>query len=265
MPRPGPDPMSSGAARGRRATAARPPLRRVLPACAPPRTPWMNACTLSALASILRAPVRLARCRHRRAASIARSRSADMLQPFASWRSMTVMVEMAPALFASSLASDSLAVAPSLQHVGGAELVQRGDPADREILAGGDLVRPLEGRACRVHVARPLRPPDDLQRIERDVGRPAVQAGRLGLPERPVSELASLAPCHPRRPRSRRRLHRPGWTAPGSPRSSAMARAAARCSAASAGLSSDMVRAALTLISASRRGSIPAVFSLPIS
>ncbi len=49
-----------------------------------------------------------------------------------------------------------------------------------------------------------------------------------------------------------------------SPTSSAMARAAARCSAASPGLSSDMVLAALILISASRRGSTPADCSLAI-
>ena len=115
-----------------------------------------------------------------------------MLQPLASCRSITVIVEIAPALFASSLASASRAVLPSCSMSTVPSSCRAVIRADGEVLVGGDLIGALERRSRRLHVARPLGPPDHLQRVEGDVGGPARQSGRLGLRQRSVRELAGL-------------------------------------------------------------------------
>ena len=69
--------------------------------------------------------------------------------------------------------------------------MQRADPPDRELLALGDLGRPLERRARGSEIADALPAADDLERLERDFCGPAFKPSRLGAGERAPRERSA--------------------------------------------------------------------------
>ncbi len=79
----------------------------------------------------------------------------------------------------------------ALDHVDRPEFVQGVDPPHRELLAVGDLGRPLEGLPRGSEVTHPLPPADHLERLERDLGGPACKPSRLGARQRTPGELLS--------------------------------------------------------------------------
>ena len=147
------------------------------------------------------------------------------------------------------------------QHVDGGKLMQRPDPPDAKRVLVGELVGALERRPRGTEVPHALPAADDVQRLDRDFGRPAGEPGRLGRRERPVRQLLGLVQLtgREREPRGRRR--RPGLPA----RDRRAARrwrwpptGARRLASA---LSSGLVLAALIRTSACRRGSEPTASS----
>ena len=86
-----------------------------------------------------------------------------------------------------------------IEEVDAPELVQRGDPRDREVVLFGDLGRPLEGDPGRIGVTHACDAADQLQRFARDRELPC----GLRVRERFLSEGAGiggavLAPGHVR-------------------------------------------------------------------